>query len=975
MEKFIVILIENRNLGILAAPYLVDYIEDSPSLRINEKVDAKNLSKYDYRFSDQELELLHILERVSDKHLFSIYSKDKTIKLFFDNLDDKKLNDIIRPHIEKYMAKSFNLLADCPQIPIYFKDSNYSNLYKSDEIKVYRQVAEPVFYFDLNTEGISYSLKIKLADDDLSLTYKKPIVITHSPCTLLVKNTLYRFKDTDSKKFLPFFEKKEIKIPSRSIPTYMETFVLNAIKNNHVVNKGFDIIANETQPVALLSLEQNISQMPVIVLKFKYAQKKYLAKSISKIAVQLTSENEQYIFTKYKRNIEWEEDMIHFLKEQGLTEESGSHFIPEVKTDSETNTVQEIIAWINNHLEAIGHKGIEIQQNKLKNKYFIGSYNCKLDTQKSKDWFDLNMLVKVGEFEIPFLKLRKYLVNGKKEYKLPNDEIFLIPDEWFTKYTDILTFAEEKGNNIRLNKMYYNLLGQSSNLDHAKFQSLRQYSENTLPASLKANLRPYQIQGFKWMHYLHNNNFGGILADDMGLGKTLQTISLLLKIYEENNQPEEEQKKMLDLNLFEASNLEGYNNSGIPTSLIVIPTSLLHNWLNEFKKFAPSLKIYIYSGAKRLKSKEIGKILRHYHIVLSSYGVVRNDIDYLKHYHFHYFILDESQYIKNPGSKIYDAIMQVNCNKKLVLTGTPIENSLSDLWAQMNFVNKGLLGNLSFFKRQYIFPIEKNNSEEHEEKLQQLIEPFVLRRTKSKVARELPPVTEQVLFCDMTKEQKKVYDAEKSGIRNELLKTFETSGMEKSTFLALQGLTRLRQIANHPVFVDPEYRGESGKFNMIVDNLENIISEKHKVLIFSSFVKDLDLLEKVLIKRKIKYSKLTGSTSNRQAVVDAFEKKEDCKVFLISLKAGGVGLNLVSADYVFMLNPWWNPAAESQAINRAHRIGQTQNVFVYRFISTETIEEKIMKLQEHKSKLADTFINSNNPFKNMNEKEIKELFS
>ncbi len=973
MENFIVVLTENRHLGLLAVPYLVEDIEESPSLSLNEKVDTTNPDKYSYSFSQTELDILQVLNKLSDKYLFNIYSKDKTIKIFYNNLDKKKLNDIIRPHIDKYMALCFDILADAPNIPVYFKDNKYNNLYKSDKIRVYKEIAEPVFYFNLTDEGINYSLKIKINNEDLTLAYKNPLVICHEPCALLIKNTLYRFKDTDSKKFLPFFDKSVINIQPRSVQTYMETFVSNAIKNHYVVNNGFEIMADKTQPVAILSVEQNISQIPVLALRFKYSQKEYLANSSSKIALQLNENNGKYTFVKYRRDTDWENEIITFIEGKGLIKESGANYFPNSENSS---AVKQLIDWINNNYKLLQQHGIILKQGKLENNYYLGEYSCEFISKKGKDWFDLQMRVVVGEYEIPFLKIRKYIIAGRNEYMLPNGEVFLIPEEWFSNYTDILTFAEEKGGKIKLNNMYYNLLENgSSKYNHIDYQTISEDKDNHVPQGLNANLRPYQLQGFKWMNYLHNNNFGGILADDMGLGKTLQTITLLLKVYEENNLTQTEKEQIGQLNLFEASNIEGFNNSGIPTSLIIMPTSLIHNWLNEFKKFAPTLKIYIYSGAKRLKSKEIGKIIRHYHVVLSSYGVVRNDIEYLKTFQFHYSILDESQYIKNPNSKIYDAIMQLNCNKKMVLTGTPIENSLSDLWAQMNFVNEGLLGNLTFFKRQYIAPIEKSNSEEHENKLQKLIEPFVLRRTKEKVAKELPPVTEQVMYCDMTPEQKKIYESEKSGIRNELLKTFEIKGIEKSTFLALQGLTRLRQIANHPIFVKSDYKGESGKFKMIVDNLESIVNEKHKVLIFSSFVKDLDLLEMEIKKRKISYSKLTGSTTNRQDVVSAFENNENCKVFLISLKAGGVGLNLVSADYVFLLNPWWNPAAESQAINRAHRIGQKQNVFVYRFISTETIEEKIMRLQEHKSKLADTFINSNNPFKNMNETQIKELFS
>ncbi len=976
MDKFIVVLTDNRNTGTIAVPYLAVDKEDSPSLHLSEKVNTENPESHNYPFSDEELEIIHILDKISDKHLFKYFSKDANIKAFYEKLEDKKLEEIIRPHIEKYMMQCFKLLAN-KNYEIYFKDSKYSNIYKSDKVKIHQPNTEPVFYFNLNETGIEYTLKIKSqTEEDITLTHKKPLIITHKPCCLLIRDTLYLLDNTDSKKFLPFFDKSSIKIQERSVPTYMSTFVANALKNNEVKAKGFNIISDSISPHGKLSVSYNLQQEPIVTLEFCYGKKTHLANSKTNTVVELETNNNNYTFIKHKRNNEYEDYIISELIKTNLSPIGGPNYYP--KDYEAPYEFQPIIEWYNTHKEKLQSLGLNLQQGALEKEYYIGEATCEITTTEDLDWYDLQMVVNVGEFTIPFLKFRKYIIAGKNEYELPDGKLFVIPKEWYTKYQDILMYAEEHDKKLRIKRIFHHLIEKGPS---RKPELQIEQNSSQIPDNLNATLRPYQHQGFSWMNYLNNNNYGGILADDMGLGKTLQTITLLLNIYNssepENHNTEahqEEPKKSGQLDLF-SSNLEGFNTTNYEASLIVMPTSLIHNWLNEFKKFAPSLKVYVYSGSKRLKSKEIGNIIRHYHVVLSSYGVVRNDVEYLKHYPFHYFILDESQYIKNPTSKIYEAITQIQCRKKMVLTGTPIENSLTDLWAQMNFVNEGLLGNLNFFKKQFVQPITKLNNEEQEQKLQKLIEPFVLRRTKEKVAKELPPVTEQIMVCDMTPDQQKVYDREKSGIRNELLKTFAAQGLEKSTFLALQGLTQLRQIANHPKLVDPEYKGKSGKFEMIIDHLHNIISEKHKVLIFSSFVKDLELIEHNLKHQKITYSKLTGSTTNRQKVVDDFEKNDDCKVFLISLKAGGVGLNLISADYVFLLNPWWNPAAEAQAINRAHRIGQTKNVFVYRFISSGTIEEKIMKLQEHKSKLADTFINSNNPFKNMSENEIADLFS
>ncbi len=975
MDKFVVVLTDNRKTGTIAVPYLAVNKDDSPSLQLSEKVNTEAPEGHEYHFSEQELEIIQVLDKISDKHLFKYFSKDANIKEFYEKLEDKKLEEFIRPHIEKYMMQCFKLMA-LNNSEIYFKDSKYSNIYKSDKVKIHQPNTEPVFYFNLTETGLDYTLKIKSASEDISLTHKKPLVITHKPCTLLIRDTLYLLDSSDSKKFIPFFEKSSIHIQERSVDTYMSTFVANAIKSGEVKADGFKIISDEITPKSRLSISYNLQQEPILTLEFCYGKKTHLANSKTKTVVELKNTNNQYTFVKYKRNKSFEDAVVNELNQMQLAHIGGPNYYPaNIEPPYE---FQPIIEWYNTHKIKLESMGLNLQQGSLDKEYYIGEASCEITTSKDLDWYDLQMIVKVGEFTIPFLKFRKYIIAGKNEYELPDGKLFVIPKEWYTKYQDILMYAEEHDKKLRIKKVFHHLVEKGP--DRNPEMQAKQNS-SSIPDNLNATLRPYQHQGFSWMNYLNNNNYGGILADDMGLGKTLQTITLLLNIYNTTSENIEKPKntsetpqKESQLDLF-ASNIEGFNTSNYEASLIVMPTSLIHNWLNEFKKFAPSLKVYVYSGSKRLKSKEIGNIIRHYHIVLSSYGIIRNDIEYFKHYPFHYFILDESQYIKNPSSKIYEAITQIQCKKKMVLTGTPIENSLTDLWAQMNFVNEGLLGSLNFFKKQFVQPITKFNSEEHEIKLQKLIEPFVLRRTKEKVAKELPPVTEQILLCDMTPEQQKVYDREKSGIRNELLKTFAAKGLEKSTFLALQGLTQLRQIANHPKLVDSNYKGKSGKFDMIIDHLDNITSENHKVLIFSSFVKDLELIEHNLKQQKLIYSKLTGSTSNRQKVVDDFENNEKCKVFLISLKAGGVGLNLISADYVFLLNPWWNPAAEAQAINRAHRIGQTKNVFVYRFISSGTIEEKIMKLQEHKSKLADTFINSNNPFKNMTENEIADLFS
>jgi len=348
--------------------------------------------------------------------------------------------------------------------------------------------------------------------------------------------------------------------------------------------------------------------------------------------------------------------------------------------------------------------------------------------------------------------------------------------------------------------------------------------------------------------------------------------------------------------LFNPAPTQSYKGKMAPTNLIVMPTSLIYNWENEINKFAPSLKIIKHTGAGR--TNDIWEF-KQADVVLTTYGVVRNDYDLLKEFPFNYIIIDESQAIKNATSKAYKAVIKLKAENKFALTGTPIENSLTDLWSQMNFINPGLLGNLTYFKNEFVTPIEKNNDEEKSEKLQAIIHPFILRRTKDQVAKDLPQKTEQIRYCQMADEQKKIYEKEKSAVRNAILKSIEGNGKEKTGFMVLQALTKLRQLANHPALIG--FDEESGKFEEVLRVLDNIIAEKHKVLIFSTFTKHLALYENYLNKNKLKYSILTGKTTNRQKVIDEFQNDNSNHIFLISLKAGGVGLNLTAADYVVLV--------------------------------------------------------------------------
>jgi SNF2 family DNA or RNA helicase len=393
----------------------------------------------------------------------------------------------------------------------------------------------------------------------------------------------------------------------------------------------------------------------------------------------------------------------------------------------------------------------------------------------------------------------------------------------------------------------------------------------------------------------------------------------------------------------------------------------------EAAKFTPQLKVLTYTGT--LRNKDIERF-KNYDLVLTSYGITRLDVDSLKEFYFNYIILDESQVIKNPTSNIAKAVRELKSRFKLVLTGTPIENTTLDLWSQMNFVNTGLLGPQSYFKNEYQNPIEKKGDETRSKKLHAVIKPFVLRRHKSQVATELPEKVESTQYSSMTAEQEKKYEEVKSYYRGKILDLIDKEGIGNSRFMLLEGLTKLRQLANHPKMVEQSYDGDSGKLEDITHMLTNALVEGHKVLVFSQFVKHLSIVRHYLAANRIEYAYLDGASTDRKEQVERFNKDPNLKVFLISIKAGGLGLNLTEADYVFILDPWWNPAVEAQAVDRAHRIGQKRKVFTYKFITRGTVEEKILTLQQKKLKLSSDLITTEESFmKQLTREDIEQMLA
>jgi len=925
------------------------------------------------------VKLIKLIDEVSDKALMKAYSKQKNTVNFRDEISQETIDNLIRPRIEINIRKVISLALQS-SLPVYLReDLSMKTLYERYLVDILPEPTHCLFNFVKDENGLRYFISLTNGDDEISLQEKPAYILSQEPCVILLGNKIHRVENIESKKLVPFFDKEHISVPATAEKTYIKSFILKTIPKYEVKIDGIEMTEIFPARKALLVLDEDFHQQLTLFLHFQYDNQNInpAQRKIKFVGLEEIDGNESICW--FMRDLDWEKKLINKLLNLDLKQEGDNRFYtppsgsPKGGEFSPFKGVDGgrfgLIAWLNANKENLTDFVIEQKTGKT---FYTGKISMQSKLDIKIDWFEVEIEVVFDNFKIPFSRFRRHILNGNIEYILPDQSVFILPEEWFHRYHNLFMHGKDIEKGIRFQKMHLGLLNESINdlfseKKKQEFQKLMQLpDERPVPsAHLNAMLRPYQKEGFYWLEHLYNAKLGGCLADDMGLGKTIQTITLLDYIYSKSKKKETLPTQEGQLSLF--SILE----STLPASLIVVPKSLLHNWQNELKKFAPDLKVYVYAGNKRIKTKDIEKIFNFYQVVIISYSIVRTDIDYLKVYPFHYIILDESQYIKNPDSILYKAIKKLYSSHKLVLTGTPIENSLSDLWAQFNFINPGLLGNFSFFKNYYIQKIVKEKNEYPEKILQKMIQPFFLRRTKEEVTPDLPPLSQEIVFCDMTESQQEIYDKEKNRIRNVLLENMEN--FTKNPFIALQGLMRLRLLANHPALIDLEYTEDSGKFDQIILYFESLRASGHKVLIFSSFVKHLKLLSNKFEQEGWKYAMLTGQTVNREAEINKFTQNDDVNCFFISLKAGGTGLNLTAADYVFIIDPWWNPASEMQAFSRAHRIGQDKSVMVYRFISSDTIEEKIIRLQQSKLQLSDTFITSNNPLEQLNNKEIEEL--
>lgn len=964
----------HEKLGMLLHPYLISG-SGKHYYTIHDRLSVEKSHSYRDMLAPHQEEIISLTENYSDRSLARRFTKgEATARTYLDKLTDHYIAQFVRPYIEKQMNQCLELVRR-HMVPVFLRETK-NVVYKEDFICIAQEPAEVVFNFIKLKDETRYYQNISHLGQSMHLTGTGGIILTDSPCWLLLNRTLYHFKQkVDGRKLSIFFNKEFITVPPVHEKRYYSTFVKKCIRDFPVLAQGFPVRHQQPEKHPMLTLEMDLEGLPSLFLQFKYGNQILKSRQGQIKIVRFSQEEGTYAFDFFYRDLNWETETVSFLESLGLKNVYENTF----QIDSEVSP-HRVVNWLNEHSTTLKQRNFLLSQEIENIIYFTDQMEMVMRAEEKNDWFEVYAMARFGnDFEIPVVQLRKHLLEGIREYRLPDGRIAVLPESWFADFSDLLTFGQREKDMIRVRRWHGSLL---SALSISGFDGGKRLTEagdlppDTAPPDppdgLLAQLRSYQLEGFRWLDHLRRKHLGGCLADDMGLGKTLQALTLLLNYIGKTT------KSIAAAPPAQGGQLDLFNpvaeqsGAGKP-SLIIMPASLIHNWQAEIRKFIPHIGYLTYTGSQR---HELLPQVQYAHLVLTTYGTIRNDFDALSKFDFGYIILDESQVIKNPASKTARVIFRLKSEHRVTLSGTPIENSLSDLWSQMHFLNPGLLGENAFFKRFFATPIQKHDDRAKQEKLQQLIRPFILRRTKREVEKELPELSQEYIYCEMTPQQEQVYQQEKTRIRNFILDNIEKQGPAKSAIIVLRALTRLRQMASHPVLTDKEYQAGSGKFDEVVRNIETLIAEGHKVLVFSSFVKHLRIFTDYFDTQKIGYSLLTGSTRDRAAAIRSFEEEEQQRnIFFISLKAGGTGLNLTSAEYVFLLDPWWNPQAELQAISRAHRIGQTHPVMAYRFITVGTVEEKIMLLQQKKSKLADIFINTNNPLKEMNVDNIRELIS
>lgn len=935
----------HETFGPVLSAHVVEHTSTgSLSLR-HQRLLPENASQFSHLMDEADTELTRLLHEITVQQLVKHFGGSASLQAFLKKFSAPPHKDLVTQYVQKHVLQGMPLLAGKS---LFRMSKDGYPAWK--QLRFATSKAGIGFQFARDNAGTRYAIEVELDGKPLHLHTKPGMILTEDPAWVVHDDLVFTFHEpVDGKKLRPFLTKPEIRIAPEFEKEYYEKFLVRLVEHHSVTMQGIDVTETQEDPTLRLVVtkEKDRYNFRLVVL---YDGQEFQPDPTRYANVQFEQRKDGTVaFKKLRRDTQREAQAVEQLFRLQPVASLVGFTLPE----------PEAIGWLVNNYAALQQVGIQVHQAFTGPQLAMHAPELKFEVKTDDDGFIVKPIIYVGTKTYHFPVLRQAIISGADYAKLPDDKIIHVPIAWKEELRHFAEVAEPlKEGEYRLPKylaaLIPGILGQGKNPVHPGMQSLLDSFDSIqrqpLPQGLNATLRDYQQAGYDWLCFLSDFGFGGILADDMGLGKTLQTLTFLLR----------EKENAL---------AAGRPN---PRALIVVPNSLVFNWLYEAEKFAPALQFMVYAGSKRNRS-EIS--LFPYDALITTYGMIRQDVETFASIPYHTIILDESQYIKNRDAKTTKAVMSLTGKHRLSLTGTPIENSTMDLWTQMHFLNRGLLGSEAFFERQYAMPIEREQSEVRATQLRRLIKPFILRRTKEQVASELPPMVEQVLACEMLPEQATLYEQNRQHYRNTFLAQSQTPELfEQNKIQILSSLQRLRQIAIHPAMIDARVT-ESGKYEMLKNMLNEILAEGRKVIVFSQFVKLLQIIKFDLMKAGVDFAYLDGSTKDRQKQVQKFQEDPNAPVFLMSIKAGGVGLNLTAAQYVLLMDPWWNPAVERQAVARAHRIGQNATVFCYKYITEGTIEEKILRLQERKAKIAGEIIRTDDQFfKSLTKEDLLSLF-
>jgi SNF2 family DNA or RNA helicase len=863
--------------------------------------------------------------------------------------------------LEQYLSKAMNRDLQKYFIELANVQDSIAIYHKTINSKTNNLLTAPCKFSDIKPK-IWFEV-IKLIDGSLSVLCwvnieDKEVELSHFNRNnfLLEYGNVYYFLSAADAQILDWLQETKPERYGKN-PAQFTSHIIKQLELKYLVKKEgvFEKKVIEVEPVnCILLSEINSGSFLMLTPQWKYED--VLLEGEFKDEHEITIAGELYCI---KRSKEKEEEFVNTIKglHPNFTKQfSGYFYLPFEEAKKKNWFLKTYHKLLDENVELIG-------MDMLRHfRYSQHAVKTDLLNIKTTDFLiEADIEISFGDEKVNPNEIQKILYNNQKNILLKDNSIGVLDDEWITNYSAVIKHSKIEKGRISFPQWLLISAREIAQLQELKlvidvnwWQKWQQWQDVNqtvyeVPKIVQATLRPYQQKGYEWMKLLSEIHAGVCLADDMGLGKTLQTICFLASQFEQ--QPDAK-------------------------FIIVCPGSLIYNWQQELQKFCPSLTSFVYYGNNR---KMDDFIAQKSSVLITAYSTLRADVDKLKNVFWNTIVLDESHNIKTLYAQATKAVYQVIAKHKIALSGTPIINNTFDLYAQLNYLLPGFLGSQEFFRKEYVLPIDRNKNTEKIEALHKLTNPFILRRTKAQVAKDLPEKTELVLWCEMEESQQEVYDSVKESIRKSVFLNIKNEGLNKSKLSVLQGIIKLRQVCCSPLLLKEELTGNipSVKIDVLLDELMNNLSN-NKVLVFSQFKEMLHLIAARLEENNISFFHFDGDTKleERRDLVAKFQEEQDTtNVFLMSLKTGNAGITLTAADYVFLVDPWWNAAIEQQAIDRTHRIGQTKNVFAYKMICRNTIEEKIIEIQQRKQVTSDALISEEDGFvKNLTQDDIAYLF-